>query len=149
MKNVNKLLLTVLLTCSFAESKSQNLDFQNVDNLYDMMQVYYQSENSALPDSLKGPVNKEFERTFKIWAPRLYPTGDFSVASNAIKEVALSAGSSSSCTNEYSNVTWAEKGPIGLPSSNFESTVTSTGVGRIHRIAFDPQYDGNSNQVIY
>lgn len=67
------------------------------------------------------------------------------MANNAIKEVANSFKSSSSiCTEEYGNVDWEELGPIGLPDGGL-----SKGVGRIHRIEFDPQYDGVSNKTIY
>lgn len=127
--------------------KAQTIDFQGAENIYDMMAIYGQTGNAHLPDSTKGAINKEIERTFKLWAPRLYPTGEFGVAQEAIKNVANEALlNTTTCNNNYESVEWEEVGPVGLP---IYGGTTTTGVGRIQRIEFDPQYNGTTNQTIY
>ena len=42
---------------------------------------------------------------------------------------------------------WVCMGPSGMPNSL--SSANTYGVGQIHRIAFDPFYDGNKNQTVY
>lgn len=123
---------------------AQNVDFQEAENIYDMMTIYGQTGNVYLPDSAKGAINKEIERTFKLWGPRLYPSGDFGVAQEAIKNVANEALlKTTSCSNNHESVEWEEIGPVGLPAG------TASGVGRIQRLEFDPQYNGTTNQTIY
>lgn len=60
---LNTIILFLLTTPTYAQV--QELDFRGADNLYDMMRIYYDSGNADLPDSLKGAINKEIERTFE------------------------------------------------------------------------------------
>jgi hypothetical protein len=77
----------------------------------------------------------------------LYPSGDFGVAQEAIKNVANEALlNTTTCNNNYESVEWEEVGPVGLPIAGIPPT---SGVGRIQRIEFDPQYNGTTNQTIY
>lgn len=81
-------------------------------------------------------------RTYKLWGKSLHPSGDFSVAAQAITNYAQNYSFQASSYNPN----WIELGPLEDPNTPMGG---SSGVGQIHRIAFDPNYDGISNQIIY
>lgn len=90
---------------------------------------------------------EEVKRQEKIWSPRLYPSGDFNTAANAMYNYALSFNNQTLCANQNPLTKhWTCLGPTGMPSG-------SNGVGQIHRITFDPKYNtivnGVLNKVIY
>jgi hypothetical protein len=127
---------------------SQITDYSTANDFFDLVEDYYSSPAAALPDSLKGATNKEFERNFRIWGPRLFPDGDFSIASNAMHTYfsTFANGGGAGCGNNYETISWEELGPNGLQDNG---SGLSKGVGRIQRIEFDPNYNGTSNTTIY
>ena len=86
------------------------------------------------------------------WASRLAPTGNMSVATQAITKYAkeysppfvpTTSVLPSTVSTSPSNTTWTELGPTG---DIFNSGLN--GIGQIHRIAFHPNYN-NGNQIVY
>jgi|GEM_PF-3479693 len=69
-----------------------------------------------------GPSIKQFNRWRNHWEPRLYPHGDFKVASNAETQWALSFGGQQAMSSDF-NPDWTELGPFSITSS--------TGIGRV------------------
>jgi hypothetical protein len=121
------------------------LDFSEANNLFDAVETYIASGALDKPDSLKSGADKEMERYFQIWTPRLYPHGDFGIANDAIQQYRLdleSGAKGGNCANAFEMTSWEEEGPVGLAEG-------ATGVGRLQRIKFDPGYDGVSNNTIY
>ncbi|MDP1614582.1 MAG: hypothetical protein Q8L68_02185 [Methylococcales bacterium] len=81
MKTVRIIFLTLVLSTALLV-KSQN---QPGNNLYEFMINYYRDN----PYPAEGDTNKrsgfakDYDRTFAIWGPRLYPHGNFKIAMDA------------------------------------------------------------------
>ncbi len=73
-----------------------------------------------------GPSIKQFNRWRYHWEPRLYPHGDFQVASSAETQWALSFGGQQAMSSDF-NPDWTELGPFSITSS----TNSYTGIGRV------------------
>ncbi|MGY6563023.1 MAG: WD40/YVTN/BNR-like repeat-containing protein [Luteibaculaceae bacterium] len=83
------------------------------------------------------------ERWMKMWADRAYPENDLSEVYK--KELAFYLNKAKSNTTETENCTnWNELGPwkTGEPTN-------TKGAGQIHAIAYDPNYNGTSNKIMY
>ena len=144
-------LLLIAIVFSNVCLTGQTVDYTKASNFYDVVKAYKLSPGASLPDSIKGAVNKEYERNFTIYGPRLFPHGDFSIASNAMHVYFnnfTSGTRSNNCENQYENTTWLSLGPNGLPH-NKTGAGQSNGVGRIQRIVFDPDYNGTTNKTIF
>jgi hypothetical protein len=118
-------------------------------------QSFYQNFLSTFrPDSIEYKNHmKEIYRNYLITAPRLSPNGDFAIANQAIMDYvsnfssASLNGLNSNCPNSLSTATWTEKGPFSpIP---FYIHSPNPGAGQVHRITFDPNYDGVNNRIIY
>jgi hypothetical protein len=112
---------------------------------FDSMHQYYLSDpvNEAIP---RNGAQKQYDRAFMEWAPRLWPHGDFTVAANAWVGYAMEFhGGDEDCAPF--EVEWEELGPIGMPMTNSLQT-SAKGVGQIHRLTYDPRY-GVENVRIY
>ena len=81
------------------------------------------------------------EREFRIWGPRIYGSGGFTGAAEAMMEHAAAFDRQSSLSAEQKAV-WLQLGPVG----NTGNTPT---VGQIHRITFHPAYGKGGNQTVY
>lgn len=87
-------------------------------------------------------------RDNKVWGTRLSPTGRIGPAATAMTNYAK-IYSTPLPTNTLmntlitpsiaGNTVWTELGPTNVP----------TGIGQVHRLAFHPQYNGTTNQIIY
>ena len=61
---MNKLYLTLITVLFVCTIKGQTLDYSRASNFYDIVKEYNLSPPALLPDSVKGAVNKEYERNF-------------------------------------------------------------------------------------
>ncbi|MFN3916652.1 MAG: hypothetical protein ACK4K0_02820 [Flavobacteriales bacterium] len=98
---MRKLILLVYGILFLVAGKSQTLPAQNFYNFYENYALI-----DTIPDSLKTGYHKEFDRNFRIWGPRLYPSGNFSVAANAIYNYTQEFLNTTkqSCGGKYSGV---------------------------------------------
>jgi len=122
-------------------AKAQYVTLSDSANFYDYLHAFYESSRYNVNDTTEGGEQKQYERLKLIWASRLYPHGDFSVANKAIINYAENFQPANS---RPVNPSWVCLGPSDNPSNTNEK-----GVGQIHRITFDPGYDGVNNQIIY
>lgn len=118
---------------------------QYVNNFYTTMNYLNLDSISQLPDSLLKFENKSIIRANLMWRGQLAPHGDPSVASRGMINHAINFSPPS---NSYS-ITPAgdivsEIGPIGTPSNS-----GGDGNGQMHRITFDPNYNGTTNRKMY
>ncbi len=132
------MLLYSVTTCQL---KSQILTLPDTANFFDYMDSYYSASNYDQSDTTEGGDNKHHQRLGMIWGSRLYPHGNFRVANQAIIDYATNF-TPVNVKNEDPN--WVCLGPSNGPDNS-----TENGVGQIHRITFDPKYDGVNNKTIY
>lgn len=107
-------------------------------SFYDVLNQHFNSPNYQ-PTTGGGELDSYLNRTFKLWGKSLHPSGDFSIAAAAITSYAENFIYKASSYNPN----WISLGPHEDPYGS------QSGVGQIHRLAFDPNYDGVSNQIIY
>lgn len=137
------LLLTLLFTVINSEAQRQP-----GSNFFEFMYNYYQEHPYFTPDSLhpRSGALKYYDREYEIWGPRLYPNGNCNEAARKIFQY----------TEEFTNqvnpafvgnplISWNCLGPTGLPAG----VPLGAGNGQIHRLTFDPQYNGVTNKTIY
>jgi len=113
----------------------------NYSNVYDFTNQYFNSPTYQ-PSNHEGGADEYIKKTLKLWSNSLHPSGNFSIAAQAITDYANNYSFSSS---SYSP-NWIELGPFEDPNT---PSGGSSGVGQIHRLEFDPNYDGITNQTIY
>ena len=129
------LMLSVYYT--FGQQDQQN----QAESIYDLYPLAYDKEGKV--------INKPLERYLRIWGPRLWPHGNHQIAARAIhaqwrqheRQAELSHTRSYGYTPH-----WKEVGPIGQANVIY---TFGEGVGRIDRLAFDPGYDYQANQIVY
>jgi hypothetical protein len=103
------------------------------------------------PDSIEYKNHmKMIYRDYLFQAPRLYPHGDYSIAHAAIMDYVdqFNTGNPAfpTCPNPLGSNQWLEVRPKGeIPSL----LVDFRGAGQVHRITFDPAYNGTTNQTVY
>lgn len=120
-------------------SYSQEYDpLSNNDNFYDFVEYWFDSLNFNFLDTSEGGNNSNAVRLRDIWVPRLSPSGDASLAAEAFMNYCFNFQPSES---NYSP-NWTCLGPSDLPENG-------DGIGRMHRIEFDPFYTGSNNLTIY
>jgi hypothetical protein len=96
----------------------------------------------------EGSSYNQVERMMMIWGDRIYPNGDCKNAANAINSYTNSYRIKSSDSRFLTGFVpqWTSLGPNGIPAN---TTGNQHGVGQMHRITFDPGYNGISNRKIY
>jgi hypothetical protein len=134
----------VLLLCCYSNGFGQ---FQihpdsSFYTLIDSFYTYYQE------DSAEGGIYNQMCRDNRVWGTRLAPTGRMGPAATAMTNYAKTYSTplpTNTLVNTLitpsiaANTAWTELGPTNVP----------TGIGQVHRIAFHPQYNGTTNQIIY
>jgi hypothetical protein len=143
--NLNFLSFLFLIFISSVARSQSLVDLTGSENLFDAVDIYMSSGALDRPDSLKSGADREIERCFQMWTPRLYPHGDFGIANAAIQQYRIdleSGAKGGGCANSFEFTDWEEIGPIGKPEG-------APGVGRLQRIKFDPGYDGVTNTTVY
>lgn len=124
-----KLLQTILLISIFQFSFSQTPFY----SIYEL--------DSLSKDSTGIVVDKNADRSLKIWGERLSPKGNFSPAASAVFEYAEAFNenmvSQDGPSRYASSAGWIELGPVGDSLTHFR---TNGGIGRINRIRFSPTY---------
>lgn len=125
--------------------------YQQGQSFYDFMGNYYNEHPDPYIDTIpRTGFEKTYDRAAKIWGPRLYPHGDCSVAGAAINAYANAFNAKSGCFANIVPAQWKSLGPTGMPTPlNPIPHDRGNGVGQIHRLTFDPDYDGTNNKTIY
>ena len=144
MKTI-KILFTICTVLCIQNLYSQ-ITLPDTANFYDYLDYYYSNEFSV-NDTLEGGKRAQMNRLGSIWAPRLHPHGDFSVANDAIIDYSQNY---TPLQNPLINPNWVCLGPSNSPGPN--PNKAENGVGQVHRITFDPNYNGleeNGNNTIY
>jgi photosystem II stability/assembly factor-like uncharacterized protein len=80
------------------------------------------------------------EREYKIWGPRIYGSGGFTGAAEAMTRYVTEFNSSSASASSQSK--WTQLGPVG-------NTTNTPTVGQIHRITFHPRYGNEGNRIVW
>lgn len=146
MKKIFLLLCLLLNITTKSQTSSSSFLYPNI---YDFF-IDYRQNNIFNDTAYEDGFNEEIERAQKIWAQRLYPSGDFRIAANAIITYSqnFSASTAAACAPVLNSINWTSVGPTGTPQPDL-IPINSRGVGQMHRIVFDPSYNGISNQIIY
>ena len=121
--------------------KAQKFAIPTNSNFFSYLSLYYKAANYNSADTSEGGENAEIKRYSRVWGPRLYPHGNFSVARNAI----INYAQNYSVQQTTYNPNWICLGP----SNTAEGNIVAKGVGQIHRITFAPGYNGITNKTIY
>ncbi|MBI3501335.1 MAG: hypothetical protein HY063_06025, partial [Bacteroidetes bacterium] len=134
-----KIILPIIFLLSIRFSYSQFLERSAIKdtNYYDIANHFRSKLLNADTTNPDGPYAL-FKQWESFWSPRLYPTGSFKVAGNALNSFFSTSPNTSSTSNSSH---WTELGPV-------------TGIGghgRILRIAFHPDFNGtgigNTNTI--
>ena len=131
---------TLIFTSSISTKKAElKMDFNYTDNYYTNIKEYFRV-NAEL--NIQDPSHelKQLKRDIIKWWPRLAPSGSISTANQAIN--AYNCNYNYEPSKYYPN--WKCVGPTGKPEG-----AAYTGIGQMHRITFDPNYDGVHNHTIY
>lgn len=134
--------------CIFAICLSLQLSAQKMNlpdtfsyNFYAVLDTFF----AQTPyDSSEGGIYHQMERLERRWGERLAPHGDFSFAANALTTYSDAFANGVACTQNGGNYNpnWSELGPFDTPSGG-----SGRGMGRIHRLAFNPFYNNGSQTV--
>ena len=130
---MRKLTIVFLILSSAVILQAQVKDLQEENTFYDFLSGYNVMKAN-------GDTIKHIERLTKLYANKLFPTGNCSIAASAIAEYAQNYEQYKSDTY---NPSWIELGPTGSSNPN------TCNNGRIHNIVFDPNYDAVTNKVVY
>ncbi len=97
----------------------------------------------------EGATYNQVDRLAFTWGSRLYPDGDCQRAARAINDYVHRYDKYSVLENFMTtfNPEWVCVGPKGNPAAGVGGN--QYGVGQMHRITFDPKYDGATNTTIY
>ncbi len=115
-------------------SFSQVKDLPAGSNFYNFLNGYYSQKNPDIETS------KQIERMQIKYVSKLSPSGDCSIAADAIKNYAQNYNLYISDTY---NPGWSELGPVD------NTNESGCNIGRIHSVRFDPAYNGTSNTTLY
>lgn len=120
-------------------------------NYYKQIEEYIKNTPNFYSDSSEGGIIKSVKRELNILSPRLYPHGDIRIASKAIYEYADDYNKKNlyRSPNSGASPEWDCLGPNDNPTEGFKYASDCIGVGQMHRITFDPNYDAVTNQTIY
>ena len=90
----------------------------------------------------------QIDRLVFTWGNRLYPDGDCQRAARAINDYYLEYLKTSVLASLMTSFdpAWICLGPNGMPAA---ASGNQHGVGQMHRITFDPGYNGIRNRTIY
>lgn len=140
---MNRLLL-ILLLCSPIHSLAQNPPSSLIDEIpdnptfFDFVKFYISTNPT---DTTEGSFTAKIKKMNRIWEPRLYPTGNASMAGNAITNYAkyFNQNGSPMCTTGN----WTCIGPTGVPIG----VSNAKGTGQVHTIKFSPNY--STDGIIY
>lgn len=146
---MKKVLFFLLLACSinvYSQSPNDTTFYQYLINLFPDSSYY-------VYDSTESYEEKMARRMGETWIPRLYPHGDFRIAANTIYDYTTDFNNNSQSayrTSSTCDANWTCLGPLANPANS----TSGGGMGRIHKITFDPAYDGiplaqGGNQTIY
>ncbi|MDT8412892.1 MAG: T9SS type A sorting domain-containing protein [Vicingaceae bacterium] len=144
MKTKKKFILLIsTFILLFSTVYSQNAINKNgsYSNFYDFLNQYF-NDPLYQPSNFEGGLDNYLRNTHKLVGGSLHPNGDFSIAAGAI----INYTSNFSISSSSYNPNWISLGPhddTNLPINN------QSGVGQIHRLEFDPNYDGLTNQTLY
>jgi hypothetical protein len=137
----NNALVLVFFVCSIT-IKAQTTD--SIASFYDLLGI---GREKAESKKLTEKEIKELNRAQLIWGERLYPNGEInqavSAVGNYVSNFNRNNAQSRIVANRNSNLAWEEVGPVGMPYTNLRKS-NDAGVGRIHRILYDPNFVTNN-----
>jgi hypothetical protein len=127
--------------------KSSNL-LKFKTNFYTTAELFAKAYKPK-PDSFEeGGTYNQVNRLVLTWGNRLYPDGDCQRAAGAVNGY-VSEYEKYSVLEGFMTTfepNWTSLGPNGMPIA---VSGNQHGVGQMHRITFDPGYDGVKNKIIY
>jgi len=120
---------------------------QSQPNLYDVTGQLAAQQLPIGGASFEQGEYTQIDRTFTIWAPRLYPEGTIHKAAAANAQYTARFNHSRSHGELSAGINlidtkWKQLGPVG-------NTTNTPTVGQIHRITFHPGYNNNTNRIVY
>jgi hypothetical protein len=118
------------------------------ENFYKTSELVANKSKPKSEADEEGSYFAKTERMMLIWGPRLYPDGDCKRAAGAINSYAGSYTNRSITKGFMTGFTpvWQCLGPNGVPTATCGN---QNGVGQMHRLTFDPRYNGTTNKTIY
>ncbi|MBS1645930.1 MAG: hypothetical protein JST67_01180 [Bacteroidetes bacterium] len=117
-------------------------------NFYQITNKYLQGYQKGLEDTSEGGDFESFKRWEFFWGPRLAANGSFKTAQKAyLDNISNIQSSPNSRQSSSVNSNWQPLGPYG--SFGNPNQFNASGIGRINAIAFDPNYNGTTNQIMY
>ncbi len=118
-------------------------------NFYSFLENYYRAHPYRIDPEVgkRTGHEKTYDRALISWGLSLYPHGDFRVVTNAICDYTDRFHARNGCEGEIVPAVWEAVGPTGMPAD--KGGGGTRGVGQIHRITFDPRYDGKTNRTLY
>jgi hypothetical protein len=149
MKNLALIIFwfTTLFFCEKTVLGQEPVNFSGF--VQDYFQTHHLNENDTF--FVESGMRVNYERQSRIWLPRLYPHGNFSVAAKAIYDYSKNYNIVTNTTC-ISNVVSSEWENIGTTDPMINTV--GAGPGRINKIFFDPHYNlinanGLINKTIY
>ncbi|MDP1623502.1 MAG: hypothetical protein Q8M08_14310 [Bacteroidales bacterium] len=135
-------IVMVFSSCTVMKNKRQP-----AKNLNDIMISYYKQNNYFTENEniKRSGLEKDFDRAFSTWLPRLYPQGNVQTGVAAMNSYCQNYLYQAPGSQPYSTVNWTPLGPFVADNTNSQTN----GMGQIHRITFDPQYNNTTNRTIY
>jgi photosystem II stability/assembly factor-like uncharacterized protein len=126
--------------------KVYSAEAQSTSNYYSYFQDYFLETVQTNENTFEQGDLTHAIRNYKIWGPRLYPSGDFKTASISNYNYTVDFNSNrlgvSQKSEAIESAIWKQLGPVG-------NTTNTPTVGQLHRITFHPKYDGNKNKQMY
>lgn len=139
----NSILLFVIVMMPIglnAQSLMQFSASQSDTNFFQIASKFYQTYPGYGEDRSESSSFTQFQRWADFWAPRLGSTGSFKIAAEA-KQNYVNTSNAADRLSSVTSSNWQALGP--------EGDATGNGVGRIISLAFDPNYDGITDQIMY
>jgi hypothetical protein len=131
-----KLIFLILLCILYGNIKCQNSNYSFFN---------YFKDHFNPNDSSECGESNELLRMYRLWGARLGTHGNVNTLANGIVSYTNDFLTSQKYKSLLPSTDWNCLGPTG---SNGNSNDNSE-IGRMNRICFDPQYDGQSNNTIY
>ena len=117
-------------------------------NFYKTAELFAKAYKPKSDSIEEASTYNQVDRLVFTWGERLYPDGDCQRAASAINDYVFEYEKYSVLENFMTIFTpeWVCLGPNGMPNV---VSGNQHGVGQMHRITFDPRYNGSINKMIY
>lgn len=152
MKTKNhKIILLLLPSVIFSGLNAQSFQRFSANapsdtNFFQITNHFYENYPGYGEDTSEAGNFTQFKRWENFWAPRVGATGSFKIAAQATQNYVDNYNPGDKISSVASD--WDELGPFGSIAAG-PPVGSANGVGRIGAIAFDPGYNGTTNQIMY